>query len=224
MIHLLFSKIHQEMHEEIFATLDQFPEDFQAKVRSFWRWEDAQLSILGRLLLLEGLDRYYSIKDPEIVYSDFNKPLLKGVPLNFNISHSGDLTACVISEYNVGVDLEQIVDIDVSLFQNQMTSIEWIELQGSEKILVSFYDLWTKKEAILKGDGRGLSVPMNSFYILDDKAKLSGKLWGVTPIDLNKPLYSCHIACDKVINESDIVIKYFPGFQLINVQLAANGK
>jgi len=215
MVYILFSRIHQEFHEDIVEVLPSFPKYFQEKVSKYRTWQDVQLSILGRLLLRVGLEKFFSVTDYEIIYSDYNKPLLKDSPIKFNISHSAEMITCVMSKSDIGIDLELVKDIDVELFQNQMTNFEWVHVRDSANVLVSFFDLWTQKEAVLKADGRGLSIPMNSFYIMNLQTILIGKSWNITELDIAKPLYACHIACEETIQKNKIKIEFYPCFQLL---------
>lgn len=91
------------------------------------------------------------------------RPFVPNAGLDFNVSHSGDLALIAVlpGRGSIGVDLERIVDLPdlLGLARTVCTSRELGQLlQQGQRQLESFYRLWTRKEAYLKGIGSGLSV------------------------------------------------------------------
>ena len=74
---------------------------------------------------------------------------------------------------------------------------------NSENKTTGFYDFWTMKESVLKGDGRGLSIPMGQVIIKDGRARLDGAKWFLTRLDFG-PDYSCHLATKVEFPEIEI--------------------
>ena len=60
-------------------------------------------------LLKESLKKDYNISDYEIIYNEYNKPYLKNEKIYFNISHSNGTIVLVISDKEIGVDVEYFV-------------------------------------------------------------------------------------------------------------------
>jgi 4'-phosphopantetheinyl transferase len=178
-ITLLYSYIEKDIHQRLLKyTLNNFADDFQYKVSKFRKWEDAQLSILGRLLLLEGLKKFnLSAKDIDLLNNIHGKPYLKNMALDFNISHSGDLVVCAFStDGNIGVDVELIQDIDIEDFKSQMTVSEWNRINSADNKQSEFFNYWTEKEAALKACGEGLTgVDLKSFEIIENKTVIKKK-------------------------------------------------
>jgi 4'-phosphopantetheinyl transferase len=98
------------------------------------------------------------------------KPALVNVPRDrcpsFNLSHSGDLALlAVASGRDVGVDVEQvqpIADAD-AIAEHYFCARERDTLRqiDGEARMALFYTYWTRKEAILKATGDGLSLPLD---------------------------------------------------------------
>lgn len=79
---------------------------------------------------------------------------------HFSISHTGNFAAAVLSDSEIGLDIEAI---DVSrevlhIASRYFTNDEQAELSHAADVNERFYELWTAKEARAKLDGRGLGA------------------------------------------------------------------
>ena len=99
------------------------------------------------------------------------KPYLKNHgDLHFNISHSAGVVAFISSERGeIGVDVEEIRDRDCLNLARHFFSddeIEELETFGSkEKMEECFFEIWTQKEAYLKGTGKGLPGGLKHYTV-----------------------------------------------------------
>ncbi len=196
MIQVLYSYISKENHEHMMkGIVPIFSDDFQQKVFSYRRWQDAQLSILGRVLVIKGLKKLNkSFLAENLRYNEYNKPYLAGENIKFNISHSGDIVVCVITEnFEIGIDIEILQDIEIEDFKSQMTDNEWKRVLSSQCVKTSFFNYWTQKEAVIKAHGMGLYVPLKSFEILNNQTKIGDDCFFLKEIYLDTK-YKCHIA------------------------------
>ncbi|MEK4131090.1 4'-phosphopantetheinyl transferase superfamily protein [Solibacillus sp. FSL W8-0474] len=100
------------------------------------------------------------------LYKDSNGKYQTGQDLHFNISHSGDYVACAFSAFPVGIDIEQHVKRDFSLFQS-LWSEEEKQLYPLHK-QEAFYGLWTAKESYGKYKGFGLHTSLAEATIQRD--------------------------------------------------------
>ncbi len=98
----------------------------------------------------------------------FGKPSLADntTGIQFNLSHSGDLAVIAVARGSeVGVDVEQIRE-DLPLEEMAENYFEPEEiweirtLRGPEKAW-KFFEIWTKKEALLKAGGIGIGDGLN---------------------------------------------------------------
>src|SRR5262249_42711341 len=145
----------------------------------------------GRLLLLKGLtdlgyDENILLK---INTSRYNKPFLND-EIDFNISHSGQHTVCAIGKnLRLGIDIERNEDeIDADILNVVFTNEEIQYLHSSIDVKDAFYSLWTRKESIIKADGRGFSINLNSINCLQDEVKFEGSTWFLRDLFINKAL------------------------------------
>lgn len=124
---------------------------------------------------------------------------------NFNISHSGDLVVCAASRScNVGIDVEQMRSISPNDFKEHITDNEWNTIISHSDPQQAFYKYWTEKESVIKADGKGLSIPLKSFEILNGKAIIENRQWYVREIALQKGHY-CSLATDVATFELDLI-------------------
>jgi 4'-phosphopantetheinyl transferase len=102
-------------------------------------------------------------------YHPHGKPFLINSDLEFNISHSGEIAIIALSNKTpVGIDVEKLLPLEdrdalLRQFFHAKEEQEIISLSEQESQL-AFYNCWTRKEAILKATGEGLSTDSKSFY------------------------------------------------------------
>lgn len=104
----------------------------------------------------------------EIITDSYHKPYIKDYPfIQFNISHSGSFVLLGISKEKIGVDIEFInANVDyIDISNNFFSESERFVINKSLGSLSLFYKYWTCKEAILKAEGFGLSIPLSSIEI-----------------------------------------------------------
>ncbi len=91
--------------------------------------------------------------------SEKGKWFLPDSGIDFNVAHSHDLIACVISDNGaVGVDIEKHRPLDWQAYRDCFTLEEFTGVLASRRPEQFFFDLWTKKESLLKAWGEGLST------------------------------------------------------------------
>ncbi len=187
----------------------RLPIDFQKKIMNYRRWQDAQLSLLGRILLYKGTDNFDTkYREINIKYTEYNKPYFaeERGEIFFNISHSEKIVVCAVTNVcEIGIDIELQRDIQLEDFQSQMTEGEWMKITTSLDKMDSFYKYWTQKEAVIKGCGKGLTVPLKSFEVSKNTAIVDNEKFFLKQIRLDDQ-YKCHIATNKIVNESSIKI------------------
>ncbi|MBX7149037.1 4'-phosphopantetheinyl transferase superfamily protein [bacterium] len=109
----------------------------------------------------EILQHYLPKTSLVFVKNKWGKPSLKGLPLHFNISHSGNLALLAISlNQPLGVDVEKMRKVSVGKIAERYFSkkeCEFIQNLPKANQTNSFFTLWTQKEAIVKAKGVGLA-------------------------------------------------------------------
>lgn len=196
MTYIYYAYVDKENQKFLFEnSILSFPADFVERILRYRRWEDFQLTLLGRLLLkfgLKKLDIHY--EEENIQYSDYKKPYLKDTNVEFNISHSGKIVVCTISHINeIGIDIEKIDNIDIKDFRTQMLNSEWEKVINAKSQKDAFFEYWTQKEAVIKANGKGLSISLKSFEIINNKTKIEDDFFFLKEICLDTK-YKCYVA------------------------------
>ncbi|MBS7233711.1 4'-phosphopantetheinyl transferase superfamily protein [Flavobacterium psychroterrae] len=207
MIHIYYAYLSEKNHENLVKTnLHKFPQEYQNKIKSFRRWQDAQSSMLGRLLLYKGIKELYGnkIHFNDLRYTRYKKPYFEDSFVKFNISHSGEIVVCALCDNcEIGIDIELVTNVELNDFKSQMTSKEWDNVLSSNSTEASFFDYWTQKEAVLKAYGNGLTIPLRSFEILDNKTQIKNEKFFLKKIAIDEK-YKCYIAQNVNINQFSI--------------------
>lgn len=149
----------------------------RAKIDAVRFDKDKRLSLGAGLLLHIGLTEC-GLKAPfDIDYNEFGKPFLADNDgIFFSLSHSGTWAMCAISDVPVGCDIEIIKEADLKIAKRFFHPDEYeaiLALATPESAAQSdmFFRIWTRKESYVKAIGKGLSLPFESFSVLDDEGE-----------------------------------------------------
>ncbi|NIG56059.1 4'-phosphopantetheinyl transferase superfamily protein [Chitinophaga sp. Cy-1792] len=176
------------------SALSSMPTPIRDYVNRYHYFKDAGLALTSRLLLQHAL-RTNHLADNllEMILSDnYKRPYIPGCP-DFNLSHTGNVAVCAFStEGRVGIDIEKIQPIELDDFEGIWTPAELQFIQHDHS---RFFYYWTRKEAIIKADGRGLHLPLQLIDVSKDQVLLDQKSWQLQELFL-LPGYKAHIATD----------------------------
>lgn len=209
MIQFFYVKISSEYHDKLIRDhLSSSPKYFQNKILKYKRWQDAQLSLLGRLLLRYALlEKDIDLNEERIIFNTEGKPFIVENDIKFNITHSGEIVVCAIGQsFEIGIDIEILTARNIEEFKDQMLENEWNRIYLSNNPLVSFYTYWTQKESVIKAIGKGLSIPLKSFEIINNQTRVYGKAYHLKEIPIDDD-YVCFLASNKNVSIETCEIK-----------------
>ena len=155
---------------------DVLSDDERRRAHRFRFEEDRAEYVSGRAQLRQILADYLGACPEELrfCYGPMGKPELAGPftasGLRFNLSHSAGVALYAVShDREVGVDLEQIHELPGvdQIAQRFFSPRENAMLQNlpAEQKLRGFFNCWTRKEALVKGLGDGLSRRLDCFTV-----------------------------------------------------------
>ena len=149
-------------------------DDERARAERFYFEKDRLRFTLARGGLRMILSRYLNLSPAalQFAYGPVQKPTLAYPvePLCFNLSHSQDLALYAVAwNHEVGIDIEQLRnDCDyegiAGRFFSTQEQQELAQLSPDLQIQ-GFFNGWTRKEAILKAIGKGLTVPLEQLEV-----------------------------------------------------------
>lgn len=159
--------------------------DKKYRVDRFRFEDDKKRTVAGEMLARKAISEWCGVAPENIAFStkEYGKPYAIGLDVEFNVSHSGDIVVCAIDDYPIGIDVEIIRPIDLSISKRFCNKEDLYYLFGHEPteedfvytdeidILTRFFEIWTKKEAHFKCLGTGLSPECKNENLLADKVK-----------------------------------------------------
>jgi len=151
--------------------ISEFDERFVEKCISFFpEWRKEQMlrynflkgrvqNAVAYLLLIYALKSEGILNElPEFSYNEHDKPFMKNYPdWYFYFSHSKTAVCCVLSKNNIGIDIEEVAAYKESVAAYISSDEEFNLLNKSDDKASEFYKLWTRKEAVSKYIGSGIT-------------------------------------------------------------------
>ena len=163
------SLIIKPSKEELDSLHNGLPSTLINNANRFKNWKQSCLRLIGWQLLLTELCRLNcSELINHISFSEKGKPFFKGGNVFFNFSNTKDTIILVVSNSEIGVDLEFNRPNKKIIYTRVFCKEEIAFLENSVNESKDFIILWTKKEAVVKLFGGGISMGLNNFSVLDD--------------------------------------------------------
>ena len=141
----------------------------------FYRFDKDKKLSCGAYLLLKKLLAEKNITDPIFKTEKYGKAYISNHKnIHFNLSHSGKMVLCAISDMEVGVDIEYIdPEIDLNIAQHYFYNSEYESIMNSENKTEEFFKYWVLKESYMKYTGLGMNLKLDSFEIkIEENIKL----------------------------------------------------
>lgn len=141
--------------------------------------------------------------DLDFTYGPQGKPALPDGPC-FNLSHAGDLACLAIHpDLMLGADIEAFREVEDGIAERFFSPLEYAALHAlpeTEKE-AGFFRCWTRKEAVIKALGGGLSIPLDAFDVtLDENQASLTRLdtaygnagdWALAPFQVGSKMMGC---------------------------------
>ena len=125
-----------------------------------------QFACLKSWLMLKELLKSLGINDLKMGYNTHGKPFLANNPgVHFNLSHCKNGIAVVVDFSPVGIDIESFRKDNIALVRKTMNPAEADWIRSSDHPVETFTQFWTKKEAVVKLRGTGITDDLH--HVLD---------------------------------------------------------
>jgi 4'-phosphopantetheinyl transferase len=152
------------------------PPDEIARADRFHFSRDRRRFAVSHAMVRDVLGKYLSLKSQELRFVEGPKgkpdlhPELNTLGLKFNLSHSGEFALLgVAAGLIMGIDVEEVrpdfgtQEIAERFFS--MSEVETLRALPEHQKTEAFFYCWTRKEAYIKAQGEGLSLPLDSFDV-----------------------------------------------------------
>ncbi|MBF5042082.1 4'-phosphopantetheinyl transferase superfamily protein [Aggregicoccus sp. 17bor-14] len=190
-------------------------ERVRAGAFAFARDRDRYVLTRGTLRRLLGAALGEPPEALQLVEGEWGKPALAPAhagPVRFNLSHSGEHALLALAQgRELGVDLERAKDgVDVPGVSRLVFSAEEqraLFALPPERVRVAFFQLWARKEALIKAEGTGFAEPSAQFTLTVDPEQPPRLLahaarpaavarWSLCDVALALPGYAAALACE----------------------------
>jgi 4'-phosphopantetheinyl transferase len=187
-IHIWLESVDVVVEPHVFEMLDGVE---RGRADRFAFERDRRRFVGRRAFLRRVLGDYAGLPPADLRYrlSASGKPELVGVnDLTFSTSHADGLAIVAVAGHGqVGVDIERLRPMPgaLDIARRFFTEREWAHLRALPQTARSdaFLRLWTRKEAYVKVMGRGLSMPLDGFEVLEPFVTPAVRLWPVEAAD-----------------------------------------
>lgn len=159
-VHIWHVGIEASLRMVVFAG-ELLSADEKDRAARYRQERDRNRFIISRMTLRLLLEQYLDQPADAVRFGigDNKKPFIQSdVPLYYNVAHAADKILIAISDKPVGVDVEYMdrkldtTDIARTCF----SPAEHAYVSKSADSITAFYQLWTRKEALLKSTGKGI--------------------------------------------------------------------
>jgi len=156
------------------ALMDFVGSEKKEKLKRFRFMEDRVRGLYADLLIRYILIKEHGFSNEEIQFgkNKYGKPHLDcGSDIHFNYSHSGNWIACAVDQSPIGIDVEEVNDIDFAISERFFSEgeVQYLNAKKEDAKKECFFDFWTLKESYIKAIGMGLSKGLGSFTIQIDE-------------------------------------------------------
>ena len=165
----------------------------QGRVADDPRVRTKHMSEMGGRLLEYAVSRLYRIGIPELSRSkgEHGKPYFCVHPeVRFNISHSGNLVICAVSDFEIGIDVQEKSRMNTDrIAKKVMSPVEHKKYLESSERQYFFYRVWVMKESYVKWTGDGItrelhSLPMDGWHqFLYVDHRFASCIWAKMPLE-----------------------------------------
>ena len=193
--------------------LDELPAEARDRVSRMHQPRDRWQSLAGLQMLKKGLLEMgfsdYSLT--ELTFTPGRKPCC-GRAVDFNVSHSGNLVACALSDAGpVGMDIEKIRPVNPDSFRLYLTPAERRWASGDDR---RFFTLWTGKESVVKAHGQGGLHDIRNVELSANRAFFAAREWRLRPLAL-VPGYQASLAMEASASPYQVNVRQLLAMHLI---------
>ena len=166
MVQVYVARIGEKVQEKVYDALYEKASDYRKQKADRLKKKPDKLRCLTAGALLNYGLKILDEEESNIYLGPMGKPYIEGI--SFNLSHAGIYVAAAIGREPVGIDVEGGRAASERIAARcHPQELSWYESGNQDK----FYRLWTAKESVMKRDGRGIAMGLDSFSIFSEELK-----------------------------------------------------
>lgn len=195
------NKNNSERLEELFS---QLPENLVKSVNTYQDTNDRTSRMISKLLLeilvrkiLPGQNFFWNLYQKD----SFSRPHFKGLDINFSSAHHESFSiVCAAIKKQCGIDSELIKPLDINVYSDflHVNEKEFVHQQPNPQ--TTFYEIWTKKEAVLKASGLGISHELQLIDAHKNIIQINDRKYFTEELDISENSIT-YIAADQEISQ-----------------------
>lgn len=180
-------------------------EDFKKQLSgiTYSKFESGVGYLLLRYVLKEkGID----LKLHNISYNEFNKPYIKTINYHYNISHDKNFVCLIISDTEVGIDIEYInKKRDIGKLAKKTfddnSYLDFINLVSEDEKVDYFYQYWVRFETYVKKIGSTINHHYNETIPNYKVLKLTDRFYNEYYLSTSSSSFEIrYISLDEILN------------------------
>ena len=170
----------------------------------------ARLSLAAGILLIFAMEKCgLGDRRDDIKYQMHGKPYLECSDFYFSLSHSGEYAVCAYGDVPLGADIQKIKETLPKHTKKILSEEESVFLNSmsEQERRTAFYQIWARKESLIKWDGRGLRIPLHTISCVKEgqmaeQINFEGKtlFFG----EWNMPAYAFSVCSEKEFRVDEI--------------------
>ncbi len=194
--------LHQTDENQLEKQFALLPAHITEPVYRYKNPSDRKGRMISRILLETLIKKYFPYQgfSWDSYHKDsLSKPYFEESGIYFSSSHHEKMSiVCITAERTCGIDSELLKPVNPLLYTDFLHPKEKDVIISSEDHERSFYEIWTRKEAVLKASGLGISCEMNSIDAHKDMVIVNGRSYYTIPLTLPGNIIT-HLAAPEVI-------------------------
>ncbi|GEN77126.1 4'-phosphopantetheinyl transferase family protein [Chryseobacterium hagamense] len=199
-----YSFLHQTDEQQLEKQFARLPAHITEPVYRYKIPVDRTGRMISRMLLETLIKKYFPYQG--FSWDDYrkeasSKPYFEGSDIRFSSAHHEEMSiVCITAGKTCGIDSEVLKPIDPYLYSDFLHAEEKGFITGRKDPVQSFYDIWTRKEAVLKASGLGIRCELNSIDAHADTVTVNNHSYYTKPVFLPGKMVT-HIAAPEIIDQ-----------------------
>lgn len=183
-----YSFLHKTDEKQLEDRFSLLPSHITDPVYRYRNPVDRAGRMISRILLETLIKKYLPYQGfswNDYRRDDWSKPYLEGTSIRFSSSHHEEVSiVCISEKTECGIDSEPLREIDPYMYPDFLHDNEKEFLSVQQDPVRAFYEIWTRKESVLKASGLGVSCELNTIDAHAEVVSVNHRSYHTAPLCL----------------------------------------